>query len=490
MTAVVEVRDPMPTRLLTNAAALGVSKAFGSGLLLMWQLALARGLGADAYGVYGTIGALMAVAAALPDLGMGTILVRDVARWPERGNRYLGTALSLQSVGAALAYGLVETAAFLLGYDLRLRALLFFVGANLLVDVVGTSGHNQLVAMERMVWTAAISVGHVVVLVGLGSIALLGGGDLWGIYLAIFAAGLARAAAYWIAVRKAGWRPGFRVDRGVARRLFTNGLPLGVAALTALAVLHADKLVTSAMIGPAATGQLTAAFVLVFGIVDLFGSPLLVAALPAMARAGQSADVRPPHAVFGEMLVVQPLIGIPAATLLAVYASNIVTLLFGGTYAAAAPVLSVMAWCIVTRMIEAALAQILTVQERQRVVLVARAAGLAINLSTTIVLLPRVGVVGAAAGMLAGESAAIAAMSWVLAPPAGWWRQVASRFGRLLGPTAALAAALAVFSHRLPPLVVSIAGLIAYAGGAAAAGALTREHRELVLRAVRQKIRP
>jgi len=44
---------------------------------------LARWLGAEGYGTYGTIGALMAVGAAIPEFGMGLIVIRDVANRPQ-----------------------------------------------------------------------------------------------------------------------------------------------------------------------------------------------------------------------------------------------------------------------------------------------------------------------------------------------------------------------------------------------------------------------
>ncbi|MCD4686359.1 MAG: hypothetical protein K8S97_10520, partial [Anaerolineae bacterium] len=58
-------------RAAQNALALAASNVVSKGALFLWQLALARWLGAEGYGTYGTIGALLAIGAAIPEFGMG-----------------------------------------------------------------------------------------------------------------------------------------------------------------------------------------------------------------------------------------------------------------------------------------------------------------------------------------------------------------------------------------------------------------------------------
>ncbi|MEP0764482.1 MAG: oligosaccharide flippase family protein, partial [Chloroflexota bacterium] len=264
-------------RAARNATALALSNIVSKGVLFAWQLILARWLGAEGYGIYGTIGALLAVGAAIPDFGMGLIVIRDVANRPQDANRYLTATLTLQPILAALGYVVLMLAAFLLGYDAELRALLAFAALSLLVDALGNMCHNQLLAVERMVIPAAIATGHVIALVVLAGIALAAGAGLWGLYAATLVAGLLRAAVYWAALLRAGARPQFPVDRAVARGLLIAGWPIAVTSFLALAYQHADKLITTAVIGTEGTGQLTAGFVIVFGVIELLSTTVLVA---------------------------------------------------------------------------------------------------------------------------------------------------------------------------------------------------------------------
>ena len=279
-------------RAARNAAALAVSSVATKGIPFLWQLLLARWLGAEGYGVYGTIGALMAIGAAVPEFGMGLIVIRDVANSPREAGRYLAATLTMQPFLAAVGYLVLTVAALLLGYDTELRALLAFAAVNLLVDAFGNMCHNQLLAIERMVIPALIAAGHVIVLIGLAAVALAADAGLWGLYAATLAAGLLRSAVYWLALLRLGTRPAWPADRALMRLLLINGWPIALTSFLAMAYQHADKLITTAIIGVTGTGQLTAGFVIVFGVIELLSTTILVAVFPIMSRAygsGQTA---------------------------------------------------------------------------------------------------------------------------------------------------------------------------------------------------------
>jgi O-antigen/teichoic acid export membrane protein len=445
----------------TNAAALAASKVLTSVALLVWQVALARALGAGDYGVYGTISALMAVGASIPDLGIGSIVVREVARAPERASNYFAAAVALHAMLAIAAYAVLQGAALLLGYDADLRLLLAFVGINLFVDALGTAGHNLFVARERMAWTAVISISHVVVLVAL-------------------VAGVWRSGAYWAALRRHGWTPLRSVDRGLARRLIASGFPLGISAFLSLGLTHADKLATTAIIGAEATGQFMAAFVIVFGFVELLGVTPLVAAYPLMARAGRDVERGGPNPVLEHLVFFDLLCGVPLAALLTILGPAISTFAFGAAFAGSALVFQVMGWCIVTRTIEGALAQSLIIGGHQTAVLRTRAGGLLVNLTLTVALLPRLGVVGAAIGMLVGEIVIIGAALGALALPSDWWTSVARRAARLLVPLVALVIVSLSMRERAHVLAALASALAVYAAAGILTKAITKEYRDAV----------
>lgn len=478
--------DRAATRVVANTMAIGLQKAIASGLLVVWHILLARVLGPATYGVYGTIGAMLAVAAAIPDFGTGVIVVRDVARQPALAVPYLRASLVVHGLFGILAYGGLVGTAWLLGYDRALTSLLLFVGINLFVDAFGTAAHNQLLARERMWAVAAMTTAHVVLLVGLGAAAMAAGAGLGGVYVAMFTAGLLRAGCYWTVAYGRSWPLRWAIDWAIVRALVRSGAPLGLAAFVSLAFLHADKLAATAIVGTEATGHLTAAFAIAFGLVDLLGTTPLVASLPMMSRRQSAADpiAMPPvvdHLVFGALLL-----GLPATVLVAAFAGDLAAAVFGASFRAAAPTLQALACCIPIRMGEGALAQALTVRNRQVDVLKARAAGLVANVAVAVALLGQIGAPAAGFAMLAGETVIVGIMLWRLAPPVDWWLRLFGRTMRLAPAVVLLGGGVIALSGRLPGVAVAVVALGAYAGAAVAFGAIRRPDLALVVQAFRR----
>jgi O-antigen/teichoic acid export membrane protein len=157
-------------------------------------------------------------------------------------------------------------------------------------------------------------------------------------------------------------------------------------------------------------------------------------------------------------------------------------LVFGTGFRDAAAVLTVMGWVIVVRMIHAVLAQALTAEDRQIRVLTTRTAGLAANLALTLVLLPRVGIVGAAIGTMAGELLIVVMMLRQLALPGTWWAETLGRFGRLVLPALALIGGMVGLGRHSSLAAAIVLPVLAYGGLVLICRAVTREHRDSILR--------
>lgn len=468
-------------RAARNVTALALSNIVSKGVLFAWQLVLARWLGAEGYGIYGTIGALLAVGAAIPDFGMGLIVIRDVANRPQDANRYLTATLTLQPILAALGYAVLTVAAFLFGYEAELRALLAFAALSLLVDALGTMCHNQLLAIERMVIPAAIATGHVLVLVVLAGIALAAGAGLWGLYAATLVAGLLRAAVYWAALLRVGARPQFPVDRAVARGLLVAGWPIAVTSFLALAYQHADKLITTALIGAEGTGQLTAGFVIVFGVIELLSTTVLVAVFPLMSRTYAGGQRRLFEVMLEKLAFFNLTLSLPIAIFTSLLAVPLSAWVFGAEFTRTADVLRILIWYTVVTMIVNVFAKALLVQNRQRRLMIIRIGGLALNVALLLVLLPALDVPGAAVATLIAESAILLAVLRSFTFPADWWTRVINHLWRMALVGAALAG-IVLALRTVHPLLAALVGAPAYGALLLLSGALARDDWDLIYR--------
>lgn len=473
-------------RAARNAGAIAVASILSKGALFAWQLALARMVGEAHYGIYGTVGGFIAIGTSIVNFGMGPIVIRDVARNPSSAGKYLTATLFMQTLLALIAYLIVNSAAAAGGYPDEIRAYLALAAISLMIDILGNMCNDLLLAQERMAISSVTAIGHIVLLIAMAGVALLTGYGLLGVYVATLIAGIGRAAILWLLLKV---RPQFPFDRSIAIPLLINGAPLAISAFLSLAYQHADKLMTARFIGTTETGYLTAAFVVIFGVVELLNTTLLIAIFPMMSRYHGS----PTFGFIVEKLAFFTLvISLPIALTLSIFATEITTPLFGVDFAPAASVLRILIWYAVVSMTVNVFAQGLTVQNRQRSLLGLRAAGLATNIALNALLLPRFGIEGAATASLIAELLILNFMTRGFAAAGLDWTRVLPHLVRLAALGTVTAFSMIVLGglyveaglHALRPVIGIIGGLALYTGGIVVASILAPDDWDLLYRLV------
>lgn len=446
-----------------------------------WQLIFSAALGPALFGVYGAVSSFVQIGTALAAFGMGAIVIRDVARRPEQAGKYLTATLFLQTLLALLAYVALNAAANAGGYSEAVRAFLAIAAINLIVDTLGNMCFDLLLAQEQMVVTSLVSIGHVVVLIGLAGVGLAAGYSLFGVYIGVTVAGVLRSAALWLLARRAGIRPVWPLDWNVARPLLVNSAPLAFTAFLTLAYQQVDKLVTNRLIGDRETGYLAAAFVIFFGVVELLNTTVITAMYPLMARAyGDGKNVQ-----FGfiveKMAFFTLLLCLPLTLTISLFAGPLTAPIWKEAYRPAAGVLSVLIWYGLIMMVGNMVSQAVLVQNGQRRLLLIKIGGLGINLILLFLLLPRYGVQGAPLASVVAESGVFILLLLTFRA-AGWdvWR-IAPRVGRLLLVGGA-AAGVMLGLRDMNWIVALVAGLLVYAAGTLALRVLAADDWDFLYR--------
>ncbi len=479
---------PAPTSAITgqdaaraarNVSALMLASLLGKGALFAWQLALSTWLGPNEYGIYGTVGGLMVNAAAVAGFGMGMIAIRDVARSPAKAGSYWTAMLFAQTLLALLAY--IGMNGVALGYSETVRAFAAVAGINLFIDLVGNMGHDLLLAQERMRVTSLVEVAHISLRISLALLALWLGWGLLGVYVASMFSGALRSMTLAALNFLAGVRPRFPLDRALLKPLLLNCAPLALASFLALAYAHADKLLTTGILSATVTGYLTVAFVINFGIIELFSSSVLVASYPLLARYYDGRN--PAFGFMIEKLASYMLItGLWLALSLSILAEALVLPLLGEAYAPAAGILRLLIWYTGIHMFGSVLGQALLIQNRQRRLLLLRAASLALNVILTAALLLRWGDPrGAVVASILGEALLVALLLRDFRAPGWQLKAIADRGARLL--LCGIPAGLIMLSLREQfPLLPLACGLALYLAGLPLTGALRSDDWDLLYR--------
>jgi O-antigen/teichoic acid export membrane protein len=469
-------------RVARNAGAIAAARIVSSGVQVVWQLVLVSALSPDAFGIYGTAVAFVLIGTSVTNFGMGPIVIRDVARHPQRAGKVLTATLFMQTALGLLAYAGVNAAAALGGYSEAVRVFVAIAGVSLILDVLGNMCNDLLLAQERMVASAALTIAHIITMVILAGIGLAAGYGLFGVYAGTLTASLLRTLAAWALVLRGGTHPVWPFDRGTAWPLLLNGAPLALAAFLYLAYQQIDKLLTNRILGDADTGYLAFAFFVVFALVELLNTTILTATFPLLSRAHDDSNRELFGFIVQKLAFFTVIIVLPITLTLTVFTGDVIGwFAFLEKYRPAGEVLRVLAWYALATMLVAVLSQGLTVQNRQRRTLGIRAAGLAVNVALLIALLPTLGVPGAAVAAVCAEALSLALLA-VAFRAEGWdWRRLAPRLLRL----ALLGAVIFVVMLALRgvhPLAGMVVGLAAYAGGVFALRILAPDDLDLLYR--------
>lgn len=473
-----------------NAAALAIASIISKGMLFFWQLILARLLTPAEYGIYGTLGGMLVIAAVIPDFGMGIIVIRDVAQRRDQAGQYLTTTFTMQPLLALVAYILLLGAGYLFGYEVEILALLPLAGLTLFADLLGNMVHNQLLAHEQMVIPSIIGVVHIVLLIGLVFVTLTGGGGLVGLYWATIAAALLRAIFYWLALFRYHVQLKWPLNRVILRLLMVNGAPIMASSFMSLAYQHVDKIVMTATIGPESTALLMAAFILVSGVVELLNTTILVAVFPMMSQQYGAGDYEAFNFLVDKLSFLTLVITVPVGVAISVLASDMIALLFSPEYTRTTDILQILIWFGVVMMYGNVFAQMLLIQNRQIRLFLIRAVGLLLNVVLLLVLLPRIGPAGAAVSSVVAQLLILVLLLAQWNMFGAYWRRVGPRIGRMLVVSVIMAGVMLGIRTLLPVdvgfvrllgvLGALMMGGLVYAGLAWFGGVIAPEDRRFI----------
>src|ERR671915_760954 len=278
-------------RLVASNTAVQVA---GRGLMLAIGLAsiavITRYLGPDDYGRYTLALTYMQLFAVLADVGLFTIVVRDISRDPSRTEELVGNTLTLRLVLSAVVIAVAAAISLLLPYDPDVRVAILLAGLPLLFGMLNSTFVTVLQSRLRM---GRAVVGDVLGrAVALGAVALVAALDL-GFYAVMGAA--AAGALVTALITMLLTRPLARLrpcaDPAVWRRPVRTPPPVGLALAVNELYFRADTLIISLYEPYEQVGLYTLAYRML-ELALVFGTVLLTTTFPLLSQAVANDEAR------------------------------------------------------------------------------------------------------------------------------------------------------------------------------------------------------
>ena len=462
-------------RVAWNTAAQAIGKAGVLAIGLASVLVMTRYLGPSGYGKVALAFAFIQMLGVLADVGLLTVVVREISRDPAQTDRLVGNALLLRLALSLATLTLAAVASLLLPWDHEVRVAVLIAGVPFVLGLVNSALVAVFQARLRMDRPAAADlVGRaasfaalvVVVTLDLGFYAVVG----------TAAAGAAVTLAItWALVRREA-HPVPRAERPVWRRLLVAALPIGAALAVSEVFFRLDTLLVSAFRSYHEVGLYSLSYRMV-ELIAILPAIVMTSVFPLLSRYLEESRERAARTIdaAGDLFVA---VGVPIAAGGLIVAPDLVRAIGGDDFAGAADALRLLLFAVALAFVSGLFGHSLIAGVRQGSALRLGLVALGFNLVANLVAIPAWGIEGAAAVAVASEVLLVAGGYVLVRRELGLTPRFALLW-RVLVAAAVMAGVLALVSEW-PLAVLLVLGVLLYTAALWALGGLDpRRLREL-----------
>ncbi len=357
------------------------------------------------YGKFSFALALATIVETLMDIGLGPITVRTVARDREGAGALFRHILGLKLVWVVLGLTVLLVAAPLLRTDPAVIRACYLLGLSSAIRSYLLSVRGLLQGLNRFDLEAVTVVADRGLLLGLGTLALLGGFGLYGLSLAFVVARLLMFVVVTLVVTRVAGSAAPTFDRAIWRELQAAALPLGFFMITLNLYTYIDTVILGLMRSDAETGWYAASYRVYEGL--MYAPSVMAAVLTPRFSYLFVHDGDALRTLFRRSLGASAVLAIAVGGGGLLLARPMVTLLFGPGYEPAIAPLQVLAggslFVFCTWILHAA-----AISSNLDGRLVATTAvGLVTNVALNVAFIPRYGITGAAWATVVAEAVTV-----------------------------------------------------------------------------------
>ncbi|MDD4476793.1 MAG: flippase [Patescibacteria group bacterium] len=466
------------TSFLTSASILQKVISFAYFTLI------ARFIGVENTGQYFFAIAFTTIFTVVADFGMGPVLTREAAKYPENSEKYLNTVFWTKIIFGLSAYLLVVFFVNILNYPPITKDLIYLSGLTMFFDNLHSVFYSIFRARKNLIYESIGVIGSQFITLIIGTIALL---SHWPIISLIAAytipAFLNFLYSAYFARKVYKLKYSFAWNREIFKMFFYLAVPFALAGIIGRLYSYSDTLLISKFLDQKDMGLWSVPYKITFAF-QFIPSALAASVYPAMSGFYLS-DKAKVGELFEKSWRYLFLIVFPLSFGLFVLAKPVIIYLYGPNFALAAEVLKILLMSLIfgfLSFITGSLLNAVGKQSRQTALL---GAALTVNIILNLILLPIFGIKGAAVSALAGN------ITLCLGGFYFTGREIIINYGRLFKflnqyfwPALFMAAAVYFISSRFGFFLSIPAGMIIYCALVFVSGGVDKE----IIKRVLQKV--
>lgn len=478
----------MANSLAKNTFYLTIAAVGQKILAFVYFLLIARIMMPESTGAYFLALSITTIFAVIADFGITPVIIREIAKTPERAKELVQTTLGLKLPLLLTAVIAANVAVPFINQDAEIHLLVLIATAVLALDSFSLLFYGVMRGYQKLQFESlGIFLGQLFT-VTFGGIVLFTDPrlDLLIVALIIGSAFNAFYSAKQV-IKMHGWNilaPSF--DWKPAKKLLAIALPFALATVFVKVYSYIDSIFLSIFLGTAAVGIYSVAYKLTYAF-QFIPLAFIGALYPGLSALVGKDDKRLAEMLNGSMWYMA-IVGAPITLGIWAIAEDLV-LLAGGSYLEAVPVLQMLVLVLIPIFLDFPLGSLLSAADRQKTKTVIIGITMVINVLLNWLLIPKIGVIGAAyAGVGAFSFMLIADLYFVPKIVKGYrYRDLLN----MLAPIFASALIMAAVAYYLRPilgfiLTIPIAAVV-YIALLIALRAVTKDHLKEVQRLLNRK---
>jgi O-antigen/teichoic acid export membrane protein len=357
-------------------------------------LYIARALGADALGQFSVVMSLVLIFQTLSFLGQQQIIIREVARAPDRAGDYLVNGSLIVVGGGLLGILLTLIAVNLIGYEPKIVTYSYVASLSLIPGALAIVGESVIQGREQMHHIAFAGAVSGLIKLSLSLTLLFLGFGLWAVFLVMAVANTVLYLVYLRVIRRLVGHIRLQLDRKLVRHLFNLAGTFIIISIFGVGFKQVDVLMLGKLKDSATVGIYSAGFRPI-QVGMLFLPAFMLALFPRMSET----YVRSPErlgAIVKQALKLLMTFIIPLAVITTVLASDIIPLFYGPGYRESVPVFRILVWMLVFFFANTVLFRTMLASDNERVTMRVACVNVVSNVTLNWLLIPRWGAMGVA----------------------------------------------------------------------------------------------
>ena len=398
--------------IFKNMSWLLISQIIVSICGFIWTILIMRYLGVTEYGILGFAISLSTIISVTADFGINTHIVRHIATDNKSASKYLGNSIplkSLFSIGSCIITLVVLI--IMKSNELIITITLLFTIKMIISSFLGLL-HGSFQAFEEGKYQGIANASLNILLLLFIILAIFTDLGIYGITFSYILAYLLGLIYSFYVLYKHFPKPKFELDTAFCKKITILSLPFAATGILYLIYYSIDIVMLTNLVGNYATGIYNATYKLI-SVLTLFYGIYTAVIFPVMSKLFKN-DKRLLLISYERSIKYLMLVMIPLAIGTMFYSLDIIQLICGSEYAAAAPVLSILIWTVCLLFISGAGNNLLNASHKEKTVTKIYAMAAVFNVVLNLFMIPPFSYIGAAVATVLSDVLIVALQTYVI----------------------------------------------------------------------------